>query len=115
MTQPLLWLRQAELPSVLPDFPDLRLVTFPSWHAAAAAIFVMSAWSLPIIRWFGAVLNGLMLAATPVQGSHDLTDLIVGAGLGAVAFLVAARVLVPGLVPWRSRMDPATALRGITP
>lgn len=87
MTQPMLWLRQEQLPAVLPPFRDVRLITFPSWHAAAAIIFIMSAWSLPALRWPALALNGLMLAATPVQGSHYLTDIIVGAMVGGVSFL----------------------------
>ncbi|MGU3359447.1 phosphatase PAP2 family protein [Methylobacterium sp. M6A4_1b] len=98
-TAPVRWLRQAVLPANLPDFPDLRVVTFPSWHAAAALVFMMSAWSIPVVRWFAVALNLAMLAATPVHGSHYLADTIVGALLGATAFLVAGCLLAPRAVP----------------
>jgi hypothetical protein len=66
MTAPILWLRQTELPSAMPTFPDLRVITFPSFHAASAVIFILSAWPLRRLRWVYLLLNGLMLAATPV-------------------------------------------------
>lgn len=99
MTAPIQWLRQANLPAVLPSFPDLRLVTFPSWHASAAVIYVLSAWTVPFVRWPSILLNILMLAATPVQGSHYLSDMIVGGGLGGIAFALAAWLLAPRLEP----------------
>lgn len=86
---PLLWLRQSQLPSEMPRFAELRLISFPSIHASSAVIFILSAWPLRRLRWAVLVLNGLMLAATPVQGSHYLSDLIAGAGAGAIAFTIA--------------------------
>lgn len=89
----LLWLRQTELPAVMPNFTELRLISFPSWHAAVAVIFMLSAWSVPVLRWLSLALNVLMLAATPVQGAHYISDMIVGAGIGGIAFAISAWAL----------------------
>lgn len=102
MTAPIKWLRQAQLPPTLPNFADFRVITFPSWHASAAVIFTLSFWAVPFGRWPGVLLNLLMLAATPVHGSHYLTDMIVGAGLGGTAFALAAWLLAPRAAPWAS-------------
>lgn len=104
MTAPMLWVRQAELPLAMPNFPDLRVITFPSWHAAAAVIFILSAWSHHSIRWISFILNTLMLAATPVQGSHYLSDMIFGGALGGTAFAFARWVLTPKPLAWVSAL-----------
>lgn len=100
---PLLWLRQTELPAVMPDFPELRLISFPSWHAAVSVIFTLSAWPVPVLRWLSFALNGLMLAATPVQGAHYVSDMIVGAGIGGAAFALSARALRHATIGLESR------------
>lgn len=113
MTAPISWLRQADLPSVMPSFPELRIVQFPSWHAAAAAIFILSAWGQPIVRWIGLALNLLMLAATPVQGSHYLSDMMIGCAAGSVAFAFASWTLsdqpLAGLTAFAKRCTAGTA------
>jgi membrane-associated phospholipid phosphatase len=50
-------------------------------------------WPVPVARWFSAVINSLMLAATPIDGSHYLVDILAGVAI-AVLSLVAARMLV---------------------
>lgn len=94
-TAPLVWLRQPMLPQALPDFPDLRVLTFPSWHAAVAVIFILSGWSIHFVRWLVLPLNLVMMAATPIHGSHYLVDMIVGGFLGGAAFWIGARCLAP--------------------
>lgn len=93
MSEPMLWLRQARLPNTLPAFADLRLITFPSWHAAAAVIFMMAAWPVKRLGYAMIVLNALMLMATPVQGSHYLTDMIIGGLVGYVSFVLGKRIV----------------------
>ncbi len=113
---PLLWLRQTELQAVMPDFTELRLISFPSWHAAAAVIFMLSAWSVPVLRWLGLVLNVLMLAATPVQGAHYISDMIVGAGIGGLPSRSApgpSKVLPPAWRGVRSRTTSTSGPSGV--
>jgi hypothetical protein len=68
------------------------IVTFPSFHAASAVLYVWALWPL---RWFRPLLllaNGLMLAATPVVGGHYFVDLFAGIAVAVLA-IVAARSL----------------------
>jgi hypothetical protein len=59
------------------------IVTFPSYHAVMA---ILLTYAYRGTRFFkaAAVLNGLMLVATPIYGGHYLVDLIGG---GVVTFL----------------------------
>jgi len=63
------------------DFGHLvGLVSAPSFHAAAAALLIVFALPLPRgVRVPLLVLNVAMLLSTPVEGTHYLTDMILGA------------------------------------
>ena len=37
------------------------IITFPSFHAALSIIFMVGLWPVPVLRWIGAVVNGLMI------------------------------------------------------
>jgi hypothetical protein len=68
------------------------LVTFPSFHAASAALY---AWAFWPVRWFRSiaiVANVAMLAATPIDGGHYFVDLIAGIAITVLA-IVAARFI----------------------
>lgn len=66
------------------------IITFPSYHASLAVIFMAALWSVRWLRWPGVVLNLLVIAATPIDGGHYFVD--VGAGIAiAAACLWAAR------------------------
>jgi membrane-associated phospholipid phosphatase len=69
------------------------IITFPSLHAALAVILMAAFWPVPIARWFGAIINSLMLAATPIDGSHYFVDVLAGVAI-AIVCLVAAHKLV---------------------
>jgi hypothetical protein len=65
------------------------IVTFPSFHAASAVLY---AWALWPARWFRPLIvlvNGLMLAATPINGGHYFIDLIAGIAIAACAIMAA--------------------------
>ncbi len=72
------------------------IITFPSLHAALAVILIAAFWPVPLARWISLVVNTVMLAATPVDGSHYLTDILAGIAI-AVACIYAARALVARL------------------
>lgn len=55
------------------------IITFPSYHASLAVIFLRGLWSVPVLRWPGVILNVAVLAATPINGGHYFVD--VGAGI----------------------------------
>jgi PAP2 superfamily len=70
------------------DLPSLGgIVTFPSFHAAAAVIYIWALWPVTIVRWLGLLSNGAMLVATPIGGGHFLADVI--AGIAVVVLSVA--------------------------
>jgi membrane-associated phospholipid phosphatase len=65
------------------------IITFPSLHAALAVILIIALWPVALLRWPVFGLNILMLAATPIDGSHYFIDVFAGIAL-AVPCLVAA-------------------------
>jgi hypothetical protein len=72
------------------------IVTFPSFHAASAVLYGWALWSVRWLRPLVVVVNGAMLAATPINGGHYLVDLIAGIAI-AVAAIAAARKIGEGL------------------
>jgi len=74
------------------DLGQLRgLVSAPSFHTAAAVLYIVAAWRVPSLRWPLLTLNALMLLSTPVEGTHYLSDMILGA-IVAVTALVLVRL-----------------------
>lgn len=73
------------------------LVSFPSYHAAAAAIFTWSARRTRLF-WPGLLLNICLGAAALIFGAHYLVDLIAGVAVGGVSIWGADRILRAGLV-----------------
>src|SRR5690349_7362421 len=73
------------------------IITFPSLHAALAVLLIAAFWPLPIARWLSAAVNALMLAATPIDGSHYLVDVLAGTVI-AILCIVAARMLVANMI-----------------
>jgi PAP2 superfamily protein len=92
MTAPITWLRQATFDTPPPLLP-VGLISFPSYHSAAAVIYVWGVWRTPVIKWAGLGLNVLMLIATPVHGSHYLIDVIAGIGVAVLCIWVSVHLL----------------------
>jgi hypothetical protein len=65
------------------------IVTFPSFHAASAALYTWALWPLRWSRPFVVVVNGIMLAATPLNGGHYFVDVIAGVAIAVSAIVVA--------------------------
>lgn len=68
------------------------LITFPSFHTASGVMFAWGLWRIRYLRIVGLVLNALMIASTPISGSHYLIDVIAGAGVAWMAIVAAGRV-----------------------
>jgi hypothetical protein len=85
------------------------IITFPSLHAALAVIMIAAFWPVRVARWIGLSLNVLMLAATPIDGSHYLVDVLAGVAI-AGASLLAARWIAE-----RTRQPSAAAAIGLVP
>jgi membrane-associated phospholipid phosphatase len=80
------------------DFDTLTgIITFPSFHAAAAVLYL---WALWPVRWLGPIalmLNIAMLLATPICGGHYFVDAIAGIAI-AMAAIVSARWIAERLI-----------------
>lgn len=75
----------------LVDLGHLRgIVSAPSFHTAAAVLYIAAAWPIRALRWPVLALNLAMLLSTPVEGTHYLIDMVLGAGVAVMALLVVA-------------------------
>jgi hypothetical protein len=88
------------------------LVCAPSFHAASAVIYIATAARIRGLRWPLLALNGAMLLATPVEGTHYLADLLSGMAVAGLALWLA-----PALIRWteRTEMHRYPGTRGIAP
>jgi hypothetical protein len=79
------------------------VVCAPSFHAASAVLYSIAAWRAALLRWPLIAINGLMLLATPVEGTHYLVDILAGVMVAVVA-AIAVRALGrnPAVRPSRS-------------
>jgi hypothetical protein len=65
------------------------IVTFPSFHAASAVLYGWALWPIRWARPVMVILNGAMLASTPVGGGHYFIDLIAGIAVTLLAIAAA--------------------------
>ena len=98
--------RPAAYESHLIDFPLIRdgsmraldlgamtgIVTFPSFHAASAAIYLWALWPVKLLRPIAILANVAMIAATPAVGGHYFVDVVAGLALAAASIAVAGRI-----------------------
>jgi hypothetical protein len=68
------------------------IVTFPSFHAASAGLYAWAFWGVRWTRPIAIIVNGAMLAGTPIQGGHYFIDVIGGLAVTVLALLVARMV-----------------------
>jgi membrane-associated phospholipid phosphatase len=66
------------------------VVSFPSFHAASAVLYMWALWPVRRIGIVAAAMNILMIAATPVIGAHYAID-VIGGVLLAVASIAAVK------------------------
>jgi membrane-associated phospholipid phosphatase len=69
------------------------IITFPSFHAALGVIFMVGLWPVPVLRWIGAVVNGLMILATPIDGGHYFIDVFAGIVIAVLCLVAAPRIV----------------------
>jgi membrane-associated phospholipid phosphatase len=81
------------------------IVTFPSFHAAAAVLLAWAASGIPFLRYPMIALNFLMLISAIPIGGHYAIDVIAGSLVAAVS-IVAARV-------WANLAQPGLGLRPV--
>src|SRR5262249_53845181 len=68
------------------------IVTFPSFHAASALLYAWALWPLRWARPLLVFINGMMLAATPLNGGHYFVDVIAGITVALVSIVAAHRL-----------------------
>jgi len=73
-------------------FQMVGIVTFPSFHACAAVLYLWAFWAVRWSRPVALASNGLMLAATPIGGAHYFVDVFAGIGVAVLA-IAAARLI----------------------
>jgi hypothetical protein len=69
------------------------LVCAPSFHAASAVIYIVTAYRIAALRWPIIGLNIVMLLATPVEGTHYLADLLIGMAVACLAVWLTPRLI----------------------
>lgn len=78
------------------DLGQLRgLVSAPSFHTAAAVLYIAIAWPYHRLRLPVLAINVAMLLATPVEGTHYLADMLGGAAVALTSL---------GIVAWLERL-----------
>lgn len=69
------------------------VVSFPSFHAASAVLYMWALWPVRRIGGIAAALNLLMIAATPVIGAHYMVDVFGGVAVAAASIWATGRYL----------------------
>ena len=69
------------------------LITFPSFHAVWAILFMWGFYPIKQLRYGAIMLNLSVLASTPIQGAHYFIDLIGGTAVATIAIYGATRPL----------------------
>lgn len=90
MLAPIEWLRSGAPDGTRPEM--VGLISFPSYHAASAVLYARAAWHVPWLRWLFLAVEGLMLVATPVHGSHYLVDILGGIAVAILATALTSRL-----------------------
>jgi membrane-associated phospholipid phosphatase len=68
------------------------IITFPSFHAAAAVLAMWALWGVWWMRPLAAIAFIGMLLATPLAGGHYFIDVFAGAGLAVIAIVASGLV-----------------------
>jgi membrane-associated phospholipid phosphatase len=68
------------------------IVSFPSFHAASAVLYMWALWPVRSIRSAMIVINALTIAAAPVIGAHYIIDIIGGVAVAAGSILLAKQL-----------------------
>jgi membrane-associated phospholipid phosphatase len=78
----------------LVNLNELRgLVSAPSFHTASGVLYIATAWRCGKLRWPLIGLSLAMLLSVPVEGTHYLSDMIIGAAVALVALVLAGKLM----------------------
>jgi len=90
------------------------IVSFPSFHAASAVLYMWAIWPVRFVGPLAAALNLLMIAATPVIGAHYMIDVFGGVALAAISILLG-RYFVETATPAASRAPAGQRASALVP
>jgi membrane-associated phospholipid phosphatase len=65
------------------------VITFPSFHASLGVLLLWAFWRTPVVRWIALIMNGALIAATPIFGGHYFVDVAAGMLLAFGSILIA--------------------------
>jgi membrane-associated phospholipid phosphatase len=68
------------------------IVTFPSFHAAGAILYLWALWAITWTRAIALICNVLLLMSTPIDGGHYFIDVIAGVALATLSILAVRRL-----------------------
>lgn len=85
------------------------LISFPSFHTAAALIFIWTLHTVRYVSWAGIPLNLALIVATPTVGAHYFID-VVGGIVVASAAIAASHMLCR-----RAKVDKTSIIPGPEP
>jgi PAP2 superfamily len=68
------------------------VLTFPSFHAASAVLYMWAFWPIAWLRPLVVPLNIAMIAATPLGGGHYFVDVIAGVVVTVLAIYASRRI-----------------------
>ncbi|MDH2345073.1 phosphatase PAP2 family protein [Bradyrhizobium sp. SSUT77] len=86
------------------------IVSFPSFHAASAVLYMWALWPVRGLGGIAAALNLLMIAATPVIGAHYIIDVAGGIAVAAASIWAAKFYL-----QWHGRASRTSAAPAPSP
>lgn len=90
-TDIILLLRNGSLAALTAE-GSIGIINFPSLHTALAIFFIIWIWPVPLVRVIVLFINVTMLISIPFVGCHYLTDMIGGATLAAMMWLIARQI-----------------------
>ena len=64
------------------------IITFPSFHAAAAVLLIYGFWPLHKIRIIAIALNTAMMVSTVIVGGHYLVDVLAGSAIAITSIML---------------------------
>jgi hypothetical protein len=67
------------------------LITFPSFHAVWAVLFMWGFYPIKQLRYAAIYLNLFVIASTPIQGAHYFIDLVGGGVVAVISVCATAK------------------------
>jgi len=89
------------------------IITFPSYHAALATVFVWGFWRLPFARWPGVAVAALTILATPIDGGHYFVDVFAGIAIAAAALWFSTHAVFFDAAKRLARSSPVPAAQAV--